>query len=55
MALVILYYQNVIDAMRGAAEAETDGREGLRSLEVLIATYISSRMENVFRYLELLI
>ena len=38
-----LYYQNVIDAMRGAAEAETDGREGLRSLEVLIATYISSR------------
>ena len=38
-----LYYQNVIDAMRGAAEAETDGREGLRSLEALIATYISSR------------
>ena len=38
-----LYYQNVIDAMRGAAEADTDGREGLRSLEVLIATYISSR------------
>ena len=37
-----LYYQNVIDAMRGRAEPETDGREGLRSLEVLIA-YISSR------------
>lgn len=38
-----LYYQNVIDAMRGTAEPETDGREGLRSLEVLIAAYISSR------------
>jgi len=37
------YYQNVIDAMRGVAEPETDGREGLRSLEILIAAYISSR------------
>ena len=35
--------KNVIDAMRGRAEPETDGREGLRSLEVLIAAYISSR------------
>ena len=46
-----LYYQNIIDAMRGTAEAETDGREGLRSLEVLIATYILLGMENVFWYL----
>jgi UDP-N-acetyl-2-amino-2-deoxyglucuronate dehydrogenase len=38
-----LYYQNVIDTMRGTAEPETDGREGLRSLEILIAAYISSR------------
>jgi UDP-N-acetyl-2-amino-2-deoxyglucuronate dehydrogenase len=38
-----LYYQNVIDTMRGVAEPETDGREGLRSLEILIAAYISSR------------
>jgi UDP-N-acetyl-2-amino-2-deoxyglucuronate dehydrogenase len=38
-----LYYQNVIDVLRGAAEPETDGREGLRSLEVLIAAYISAR------------
>ena len=38
-----LYYKNVVDVMRGIAEPETDGREGLRSLEVLIATYISSR------------
>lgn len=38
-----LYYKNVIDVLRGAAEPETDGREGLRSLEMLIATYISAR------------
>jgi UDP-N-acetyl-2-amino-2-deoxyglucuronate dehydrogenase len=38
-----LYYDNVIHTLRGEAEAETDGREGLRSLEVLIATYLSAR------------
>lgn len=38
-----LYYKNVIDVLRGHAEPETDGREGLRSLEVLIATYLSAR------------
>ncbi|MGH8397253.1 MAG: Gfo/Idh/MocA family protein [Gammaproteobacteria bacterium] len=38
-----LYYDNVIKALRGEAEPETDGREGLRSLELLIATYISAR------------
>lgn len=38
-----LYYKNVIDVLRGKAEPETDGREGLRSLEVLIATYLSAR------------
>ena len=32
-----LYYDNVIRALRGECEAETDGREGLRSLELLIA------------------
>ena len=37
------YYRNVIDVMRGNAEAETDGREGLKSLEVLIAAYLSAR------------
>ncbi len=30
-----LYYDNVIRALRGEAPAETDGREGLRSLELL--------------------
>jgi UDP-N-acetyl-2-amino-2-deoxyglucuronate dehydrogenase len=38
-----LYYDNVIHTLRGEAEAETDGREGLRSLEVLIASYLSAR------------
>ena len=38
-----LYYKNVLDVLRGEAEPETDGREGLRSLETLIATYISAR------------
>ena len=38
-----LYYDNVIGALRGDAEPETDGREGLRSLELLIAMYMSAR------------
>ena len=38
-----LYYENVIKALRGEAEPETDGREGLKTLELLIATYLSAR------------
>jgi len=38
-----LYYENVIRTLRGEAEPETDGREGLSSLELLIAAYISAR------------
>lgn len=38
-----MYYENVIKVMRGEASPETDGRAGLQSLEVLIATYISAR------------
>ena len=37
------YYDNVIKTLRGEAQAETDGREGLKSLELLIATYMSAR------------
>jgi UDP-N-acetyl-2-amino-2-deoxyglucuronate dehydrogenase len=37
------YYDNVIQSLRGEASPETDGREGLRSLEILIATYLSAR------------
>lgn len=38
-----LYYDNVINVLRGEASPETDGREGLRSLEILIAGYLSAR------------
>ncbi|WDZ96590.1 Gfo/Idh/MocA family oxidoreductase [Herbaspirillum sp. WKF16] len=38
-----LYYDNVINVLRGDASPETDGREGLKSLELLIATYLSAR------------
>lgn len=38
-----LYYENVIKVLRGDATPDTDGREGLRSLEVLIAAYLAAR------------
>jgi UDP-N-acetyl-2-amino-2-deoxyglucuronate dehydrogenase len=38
-----LYYDNVIQSLRGEAAPDTDGREGLHSLEILIATYLSAR------------
>ena len=38
-----LYYRNVIQTLRGEAEAETDGREGLRSMELLVGIYLSAR------------
>ncbi|MEO8636446.1 MAG: Gfo/Idh/MocA family oxidoreductase [Gemmatimonadales bacterium] len=38
-----MYYDNVLRALRGEAPAETDGREGLRSLELLIGIYLSAR------------
>jgi UDP-N-acetyl-2-amino-2-deoxyglucuronate dehydrogenase len=37
------YYSNVVDVLRGIAEPETDGREGLKSLELLIAAYLAAR------------
>ena len=39
----VAYYQNVIDSLRGKDLPATDGREGLRSLELLIASYLSAR------------
>jgi UDP-N-acetyl-2-amino-2-deoxyglucuronate dehydrogenase len=39
----LLYYDNVISTLRGQAQPETSGREGLRSLELLIAMYLSAR------------
>ncbi len=38
-----MYYRNLVDAMRGNAIAETDGRAGLKSLELLVAAYRSAR------------
>lgn len=37
------YYDNVIKVLQGREEPETDGREGLKTLELLIATYLSAR------------
>ena len=37
------YYANVLDALQGKEEALCDGREGLRSLELLIGAYRSAR------------
>jgi UDP-N-acetyl-2-amino-2-deoxyglucuronate dehydrogenase len=37
------YYKNVIATLRGEAEPETDGREGLKLLELLVATYRAAR------------
>lgn len=38
-----LYYDNMIKVLRGEASPETDGREGLKSLELLVAAYQSAR------------
>jgi UDP-N-acetyl-2-amino-2-deoxyglucuronate dehydrogenase len=38
-----LYYNNVIGVLRGTVEPETDGRAGLKSLEILIAAYRSAQ------------
>ena len=37
-----LYYQNVVDVLRGKAEPIVDGREGLKSLELINAAYLSA-------------
>ena len=37
------YYENIVGVMRGNCEPETDGREGLKSLEFLSAVYLAAR------------
>ncbi len=37
------YYRNVIDVLKGKAEPDTDGREGRKSLELILAIYKSAR------------
>lgn len=39
------YYANMLDVLQGKGEALCDGRDGLRSLELLIAAYRSARDE----------
>lgn len=39
----IPYYENIIQTLRGQADAAVDGREGLRSLELLTAAYLAAR------------
>lgn len=38
-----LYYENVIKVFRGEAKPQTDGREGLRSLELLVSAYLAKK------------
>ena len=38
-----LYYDNVISVLQGSAQPKTDGHEGIKSLEVLIAAYRSAK------------
>lgn len=38
-----LYYKNVVETLRGLSEPATDGREGLNSLGLLDAIYMSAR------------
>ena len=38
-----LYYKNIIDVMRGLDKPATDGNEGLKSLELLVASYIAAK------------
>lgn len=38
-----LYYRNVVDVMRGVDTPHTDGREGLKSLELLVGAYRAAR------------
>lgn len=37
------YYRNVLSVLRGEAKADTDGREGLKSLELILGIYQSAR------------
>lgn len=39
----LLYYANVIKVFRGTEKPQTDGREGLRSLELLVSAYLAQK------------
>tara|TARA_B100000787_G_C15948115_1_gene187892 strand:- start:17 stop:268 length:252 start_codon:yes stop_codon:yes gene_type:complete len=37
-----LFYNNVVKVLWGNVESESDGSEGLKSLEIIIAAYLST-------------
>jgi UDP-N-acetyl-2-amino-2-deoxyglucuronate dehydrogenase len=37
------YYRNVVSVLRGEAQADTDGRAGRKSLELILGIYESAR------------
>jgi UDP-N-acetyl-2-amino-2-deoxyglucuronate dehydrogenase len=39
----IPYYQNVIDTLKGKTKANTDGRSGRKSLELILGIYRSAK------------
>ncbi len=41
------YYRNVLRVLRGEAVPDTDGREGRKSLEIILAIYESARTGKV--------
>lgn len=44
-----LYYQNVANALNGKSKALTDGNEGLKSLKILAAIYMSYKKNRVIK------
>ncbi len=40
------YHKNVVETLRGKAEANTDGRDGRKSLEIIQAIYLSAKTGN---------
>ena len=43
------YYSNMLDALQGKGEAICDGNQGLHSLELLAAAYLSARDESIIK------
>jgi len=44
------YYENILEVLKGNAEPSTDGREGKKSLELIIGIYKSSREGRIIQF-----
>ena len=44
-----LYYKNVIETLLGKSSPDADGSEGLKSLEIIIAAYLSSKKNKIVK------